>query len=424
MGTAAGKKTADALAYFAKVLHLGELPIVSVTIEISAAVVALGLTDETLYVDVLVAYPPGLGLTKTPVADFGAKSFMVNNPAQLPAIAPISCDATQLVLDVPSGITYLNNSPLTAFDYTHRETRLTYKTSSLTVLFSSYTTGLSNLIPLFERALSVSAVAKGPFGGPYVPVGNPFTLSADGRQITVAAPDIPGPGDFWQITYVAVRPLPQNAEELTIFFQARAPQTARTAILGLSKSFIPRYIPKTLQVITAGSGSPDEGYPFPQAYVQTGGIFPSSIGTYTGEHELQSGAPISTATFNATTGLLAIPTYINYTPDPESVTFLRALTDIDAENRSFFKSVPVGYQPNAFGQDLSDLKRHKVVLPFIAELAVDSLLGVAGQLVLVLLIRWAKTDETNGVFFDTDPTVNTTSASVFRLRNNLLNRSV
>lgn len=422
IGQAALKKAANAMPFITSVTGLGVLPVgvVSVTV---GAIGGLALSDETLYVDLLVAYPPGLGLTKTPVAEFSSKSFMVNNPLQMPNVAPVWCDPAQLALDGASGITYLNNSPLTAFDETHREVRLTYRTSNLTLTMAADSTGASQAIPLPERALTIVSVAKGAaFGGPFVAVAGPTTLSTDGRLITVAIGDASAPGDFWQVVYAAVRPMPQNTEEMTIFYRARAPQTARNALLGVTKTFVPRFIPKQLHVITAGSGSPDEGYPFPQAYVQTGGIFPSLADTYAGEHELQSGADISTATFNATTGLLALPTYVNYTPDPDAVVFNRAGTDFDAENRTFFPSVGAGYLPNAFSQDLSDQKRHKVVLPFIAELTADSTLGYRGQLVMVLLIRWAKTDETNGVFFDTNLNVSTTSASVFRLRNNLLNR--
>ncbi len=77
--------------------------------------------------------------------------------------------------------------------------------------------------------------------------------------------------------------------------------------------------------------------------------------------------------------------------------------------------------PNAYAQDLSDAKRHKVVLPMLAELAQDSVLGPKGQLVTVLLMRWARLDATNGLWFDSDLTSSTTSACVFRTSGNLLN---
>lgn len=424
IGSGAGKKTVEARPYLEGVLHLGESPIAPLSILIGQ-IGPLGLTDEILYLDILVAYPPGLGLTRTPVSDFGSKTFMVNNPAQLPefGVTPIKCDPAQLVLDAPSGITYLTNA-LTAIDSTHREVRLAYFTDTLTFTCEANTeVAPTVLIHLPERALTVLTVTvdAGGSGGPYLAVANPFTLSLDGRTITIDVADIPIPNSEWQITYKAVRPIPQNNVQMTLFFGTRAPQAGRHALIGTSQTLVPRYIPKTLWVLTSGSGSPDEGYPFPQAYVQTGGIFPSTAGTYAGEHELSGRASISISTFDAQTGLLALPTYVSYTPNPDAVTFLRDAGNIDAEDRTFFKSVPAGYSPNAYGQSLSDVTRHKVVLPFLAELAATSALGTAGQLVLVLLTRWAKLDAISGVFFDTDLNVSTTSASIFRLRNTLLN---
>ena len=58
----------------------------------------------------------------------------------------------------------------------------------------------------------------------------------------------------------------------------------------------------------------------------------------------------------------------------------------------------------------------------LAELSSDSLYGHKGQLVLVNLIRWATNDETSGVFFNANLALNTTVASVFRIKGNLLNR--
>jgi hypothetical protein len=115
-----------------------------------------------------------------------------------------------------------------------------------------------------------------------------------------------------------------------------------------------------------------------------------------------------------------LPTYVPFVPDPDALTF--SSPSVDFEKRTFFSSTsPSGvYLPNAFAQDLSDPKSHKNFLPFLAELVVDSPpLGFKGQLVLVMLIRWAENDEMNGVYFGSG---STTSSSVFRLRNNMLNK--
>jgi hypothetical protein len=96
--------------------------------------------------------------------------------------------------------------------------------------------------------------------------------------------------------------------------------------------------------------------------------------------------------------------------------------EVDAESRTYYSTAGSGYQPNAYAQSLSDPKKHKVLLPIIAALRDDSGIGKTGQLVMLLLTRWASFDAVNGVFFDIDPLVNTTTASVYRLRGNLLDR--
>ena len=107
--------------------------------------------------------------------------------------------------------------------------------------------------------------------------------------------------------------------------------------------------------------------------------------------------------------------------NPEQLSFMTP--GVDVEGRSFFKAVPGGtYIPNAYSQGLANAVRHKNLLPVLCELAADSTLGFRGQLVLILLVRYALFDEINGVFFNSDQTVNTTVASVFRIKGNLLDK--
>lgn len=405
----------------------GAEPITSLTLT-CGTIVPLGLTNETLYVDILVAYPSGSGLATTPTASFGAtqQSFMVNNPTLLPNAAPVWFDQTLLTPIPATTFSYYNPTtgpnPLASLDFTHREARLTYTTTPLPALnmeANSENVSSNNFV-VPERVSSIVSVLRNG-----IAIVGTTSLDATGRVVTLTnAADYTSPGDTLTVTYQAIRPFPEHGEQVTIFFDYRAPQTARQAILGTSQQVTPRYIPKQIHVLTSGVASPDEGYPFPTAYVQTGGIYATDFAPGgIGEYELAGEAYISISDFSASTGLLALPVYVNYTPAPNQVTFLRAPTDLDSEGRTFFKQAQAGvYIPNAYGQDLSDPRPHKNFLAFLAELATDSQLGFAGQLVLVLLTRWAINDETDGVYFDTNLVTNTTAAAIFRLRNNMLNK--
>lgn len=399
-----GGKTANAVPFILSVANLGAIPVVTIAVTVGGiGFGALGLTSEPLYVDLLVAYPPDVGLSKTPTASYGANSFYLNNPAQLPVAAPVSFGA------------FANQT----IDDTHREVQLEYQTVNVTVTQAADTQTVNDsTFRLPERAQTVVSVLKNA-----VPIVGGVVLDTTGRIGTFTnAADFTNPGDTLAITYTGLRPLPQNGEQMTIYYEARAPQASRSALLGTSLQVVPKIISNAIFTITTGAGSQDEGYPFPQAYVQTGGVYPTSTGTYTGEAELSARADIAVTEFNASTGFLRLPVFVPMVANPDGLTFTRSVADTDVEGRSFFKTVPAGYIPNAYAQDLSDPKRHKDILPMLCELAADSPLGFRGQLVLVLLIRYALFDETDGVFFNPDLTQNTTTAAVFRLKGNLLDK--
>jgi hypothetical protein len=379
---------------------LGQYPPGNVFITLGTPPIG-GLTTEPMYIDLLIGYPPGVGLTKTPTDDFGTPSFYINNPGPpaLPATAPVSFSSMQTQ----------------AIDAPHREVQLQYKTSTITHTMSAdsgVATSTKYVLP--ERVETLIQVRIN--GGPLPGAGG--SLDVKGRLLTLSG-GTAAPGDIIDVDYQAIRPMPQSSVQMTIYYEARAAQTVRSALLGTSLTMVPRWISPFLYSITTGSGSQGEGYPYPFAYVQTGGIIKVG-GGWSGEHELDGDLGIFVAEFNASTGFLRTHSVIPYVPNPEAVTFTRGLIDADIENRTYFPSVPTSYKPNAFGQPLSDERIHKVVMPTIMETTSDSVLAKKGTLFQVLLVRWAEFDAENSVKFLAAN--NTTIASVFRLSGNLLNR--
>ena len=407
------------------VTGLGSNPVGGITITLGTLPGGLLGSTDPLYVELLVSYPPGPlgvghGLTATPTAAFQATqtTFQVNNPTQLPNATPYYFDPALFTVDA-FGKTYFNATPsLAVLDWTHREATLAYTTTllpTLTMQADSETVNHSSFV-MPERINSITYVHRN--GAPLV---GTVALDPSGRIVTFQnSSDYTSPGDNIEVSYTAIRPFPINNEQVTVYFDTRAPQTSRAVTGAFSLTVVPKCVSKALYTLTAGVSSHGYGFPFEQAYVQTGGMNdPSFLGSGAGEYQLTAGTNISISDFNADVGMIALPTYVGYTPNPESVTFSTPL--LDNENRTFLSTVNGGhYQPNAYAQDLSDPKHHKNFLPFLAELTADSPpLGFKGQLVLVLLTRWADNDETNAVFFGAS---STTAASVFRLRNNMLNR--
>lgn len=402
-----GQITVD--APLALVSGLGTDPVGPITVKLGA-VAALGVTGEVLYLKVLVAYPPGGGLTRTPVASYPLDSsgvtgaIQINNPVQLPAVAPILYDSLSL-----------------GFDQPHREVDLEYVTLSQTITFNTKTGLNLDTFGLPERAEAIILIEKATLPGAYAPIVGAFTLDSSGTSVTLANPaDFTNTGDALRVTFTARRPLPQNGEQLTVYYPSRAPQGIRSGLLGVRLKVYPRLIQDTLGVITTGSGSQGEGYPFPYGYVQTGGVFPTSVGVFGGEHELDGTATLAVADFNADTGWLKLPTFIGL----EAMSILevtRSPGDEDIEGRSYFTGVLSGYRPNAYAQQLSLAGRHKVVLPFLGELVEEGTAGHRGALVLGVFTRWAD-DENNDIVFDPDLTQSTTSLGLFRVKGNLLGR--
>jgi hypothetical protein len=389
-GTAAGNgKYIDALPHVSQVTGLGTKPITKVRITFGS-IASLALTNDcSLFVTLTVMYPPGKGLTHTPVETFGTESFKLNTPA-LSTATPI----------------FYSSMYAQSIDAAHREVRLEYRTLNLLFAFKNGHVP-SDTFALPEQAISVQT----------------GTLDESGRYVTLPAPV--ASGATVSINYVAARPMPAlTSPQMAIYFRAAAPQMAPRLSLGTSLSVTPKLSSEKLYALTVGAGSQEESYPYPQAYVQTGGI---SGALYEGEVDLLGGSDIAVGSFSANTGFLSLPLYVPMATSADGLVLTRTSSDTDIEGRTFFTGVqttpspPFGYLPNAFAEDLSAPDRHKNIYPILAELAADSPLGPKGQLVIVMFVRYAAFDDDNAVFFKTDLS-HTTSVSVFRVKGLLLNK--
>jgi hypothetical protein len=405
IGEATGQNTRDITAEsFWSVTGLGQVPQGNIQLKLTTAVGGAA----PLYVTVTIAYPAGVGLTKTPTTVFADNSnissvsgVVINNPGQLPSSAPILYSS----LTTP------------VFNKPNRELTLTYNTVSHTRNYYA-TTGFpspKDTIYLPERAKSgtISMTINA------TPYGGPITLSADGYSFGIT-PTVFNSSDAIVITYQSVRPLPKNGEQLTVYYEARAPQTIRAGVLGTSLSVVPRHASNNLFVLTTGSGSDGEAYPFPTQYVQVGGVYPGSGGSFDGDHELDGDLRVSTTSLFLDTGFAQLMARLPVVPSPESLTFTRSGGDVDLEGRSYFPTISGSYKPFSVAEVLSDPKKHKNVLPLLCELAADGPVGFKGQLVLVVLSRWAAYDDENSILFNPTASANTTTASIYRLKGNLL----
>lgn len=372
-----------------EITGFGTVPVTSLTVTLRAGILT-NITDETMLVTLVVSYPKGVGLTKTPTADYGTSSFSVNNPGQLPATTPIFFEAFEDQ----------------SLDHPHREAALTYRTVTQT-LQTQHVGAATDTWYMPERVESVSDIRVNA-----VSFGGSITISDDGYVITLDSNGFTA--NPIEIDYKARRPLPQNDEQITVYYEARTEQMTRSAIVGTSLQIIPKYVANHMYVLTVGSGSQDEAYPFPSQYVQAPGVYPTSGGTFNGDHEFDATANVNLTGFSASTGFVKLPTLVPAVPPPEDITLSRVGGDIDSEGRAFFKATS-GYPLGAWAQPLSDITNHRTVLPIIGELAVDGSVGPAGTLVMALVSQVNLT-ENNMVGFDSDLAQNRTAVSIYRLK--------
>lgn len=390
------KQTANAMSRFTAT-GMATIPVSSVTLTMVSLPGAL--SDETLYVTLVVAYPSGQGLTRTPTADYGADSFTVNNPIALP-------------------VDFNAFAATNHFDAPHREVVIQYTTTPVVwTVRAQAGFGPVDNFPLPERAYAITSVLKNA-----VPIVGGVVLDDAGRVATFTNPvDFTLGIDVLTVTYTALRPIPQSGMQMALYYEARAPQTVRGSLLGTSVEIIPKLVGSKVWMLLAGSGSFGEAYPMPTAYVQMGGVFPSTSDSFLGDHTLDGPVDWSMANFTASTGLATLEAVIPYVPPGEAQTFTRGVGDTDAEGRTFFPSVPGGnYLPNQFATGLTTQLRHRNMVPMIAELATDTSWAPKGTLVLVFLMRHAVFDADNHIAFDSDLTISTSSLAIYRLKGNPL----
>lgn len=226
-----------------------------------------------------------------------------------------------------------------------------------------------------------------------------------------AIPDFSSPGDRYQIS---------------VYYRSNAPQTVgvqagfpATSPLPTSLEVRPLVMSRDLWTGTVSSGSVDLAYPYSKPLDQIAvnadlGAGPSP--EFPGEWVLSGTANIGVGDFNVDTGLLNLHQLVPVDPN-STLTFQDR--DWDSEFRGHYKVADVNaYRPTAMAQPLAGVATHKVWMPFLAQSTVDNVYFRKGEVLLVVVSRYALLDADNVVrFTDTD---NETCAAVYRTRGLLL----
>jgi hypothetical protein len=379
-------------------------------------------TSKRIFAELMVEYPAGLGVQRNMLHPYAFWTRRPGGPSHnwidTSTFLPTSdVNRDEVPFPVPA---YSRN--LWWVDPGHRELSVRYETVLQSVVY--YTTAVDELkIP--ERLNGDTISINDGINPVYTTTS--YTLNTAYTTVQLNPYGVPA-GTPVTVDYVAFRPLPglgfAPANSHQLFYQSAAIQSLLPPSGTQTLPLIPRDILNFLTVLTVGSGSPSDSFPFVQASGQLPvGALPAVDFP---ESKLDNPSDVSLIGFGINTGHLQIPALIPYVPAPQEVTLHRDATDpvIDAEGRNFWPRSDDGttplYSPVAFGQELAFPQRHKVALPLLAELKTDfPSIGRKGTLVLVVLTRWINFDSENGVSLT--PTQGESAAAVYRVRGNMMN---
>lgn len=378
------------------------------TLEFNAAAPA----GSTVYLELLVEYPVNLGASRNMI---GADDFWTPPAASIAAwMDPAALTATS------DANRYSLNKAYWWVDPAHRELAVKLPTVPQSGTFFNPEASAIYIPDYLTGTVSINDGINPPY------VTTNYTLNTGYTKVTLTSP-VP-PQTPISVTWTALRPMPPvaapPADSYQLFYTSAAIQSIPVPAGTQTLNLTPRVISKFLHVITNGTGSPDDAFP----YTNPGEMIPVGLvpGPLYPEAYLNTPNPVITFGFGSNTGYVTLPTMIPYAPDPGQVTLYKSAPDgtIDGDGRNFWPRSDSGavsvYSPTIFAEQLAFAQRHKTALPVLMELKQDvPSIGRKGTLVLVVFSNWIDFSNTNTV--ELLSTLGSSCAAVYRIRGNLMN---
>jgi len=376
--------------------------------------------NATVYAELYIEYPAGLGASRntTGIWDFWtppAANINLGTPEIAAWVDPAQLTATSDV-----NREHLNPNQWWA-DLSHRELSARLLTLSqgpnnyftpdgFTIFIPEILTGTVTINDGINPVYTTSAYTYNTnYTAVTLSIGVPINtlVTASFKALRAIPPTSAPPGDSYQLFYssAAIQSIPVPAGTQTL-------------------NLTPRLASEFIHIITSGSGSPDEPFPFvaPSAQIPVG-LLPSN--SYP-ESRLDTPNVVNIIGFGINSGYIKVTAFVPYAPDPDYVTLYKSAPDvtIDGDGRNFWPksdsgSVPV-YSPIAFGQNLAFGQKHKVAYPVLMELKQDfPTIGRKGTILLVVISSWFEFSNQNNVQLTS--ILGASCAAVYRVRGNLLN---
>ncbi len=388
-------------------------------------------SPRRIFVELVISYPPGSGLTDTPDVDGASEP----DPIAYPVGPIIENDTTQRPTDYESIL-----SP--AYRSGFREVKVEY-------VANEPGTGVGSGTPIADQVVSISSTTlrfpRRVWGSALNVVGVTDIPNAQAHDVDPSATEYgsssrlvtlsnaggpsgsPMSGDqvLCAITYMAQDAVPNYGAlgagyQVGVYFRSKVKPTV--GVVAGAMTALPDPLPVRPLVTSsvvwtgqAGKGSSDLPYPYQDA-LENIAVNDGGTSTHLGDWYFSATASSSVADFDAETGLLALHGFV--TADVTGDLTLQSKTK-DAEFRAFYEITdPTAYRPTIMAQPMSSVVRHKVFTPMLAAATADSALFREGEVLLLVFSRFAELDADNSVVFsDVD---NRSAVAVYRTRDLLI----
>ena len=393
----------------------------------------VGTSARRIFVELEITYPAGVGLSATP------------NETVSGAATVTPYHGAALEYDTSKRPTDFEDLQPPAFRAGYREALMEYVCNdgsgalSGTPISEQVVSGNGTALVLSRRfygittgvpALMTVTDIGGGLGA--VPIAVSSTWGNSERKVFLTGAGVaPGIQSLCNVEYWAQDPIPDFSNpgdryQISVYYRSNAPQTVgvmggfpATSPLPDNLNLKPLVMSRGLWTNTTSVGSLDLAFPYSNpsdniavnADQQTGANPP-----FPGEWALMSLAKISVGDIDAATGLLNLHQMVPVDPNSDLSFSSRAW---DHEFRGHYRVSDVNsYRPTAMAQPLSGVATHKVFFPFLAQAGADNVYFRKGEVVLVVVSRYALLDGDNVVRFTDGGT--DTCAAVYRTRGLLL----
>jgi hypothetical protein len=346
-------------------------------------------SPRNIFIELALCYPEGNGLSATPI--------LLNPDSSVYPQGSVINESSLFFSEFEDGV-------LASFNDTNREIALEYVKKIQTIeLVSKSATEILTPFKFYGDGITYFVQYEDQeVGAGYSDVLNTSDYNKSDASVLVNALTNAGQ------TLVSLKyyPLLANKARTMVYYRYLASQT--TIPSGLTIDVEPIYISKSMYAIQTSKGSLSVSYPYPSASDMVGIHSDFDLD----EWDLRANAQISISDFNIDAGMLSLNNFMPIDINTD-LTFTSKTTD--SQGNTIYEGGS-GYLPVTYSSPFSSEVSHKNVLPLLCKAKSNTLYFRKGEVLLVLISRYAELDSENKITLGSNYTI----ASIYNTKNRLM----